>query len=98
MGTIVIEQYGGLGSPSNRSAPIYDLSTLQATTADATTSTSAETITLGIYTKTVSIYAVENHRVQIGANAGTTYAFIPAGQTKDFGVEPGTVLQYRLDA
>lgn len=98
MGTIVIEQYSAVGSWANRDTPIYDLSTLQATTADATTSTSAETVTLGLSTKVISVYAVENHRVQIGANAGTTYAFIPAGQTKDFGVVPGTVLNYRLDA
>lgn len=98
MGTIVIEQYNALGSGANRDAPIYDLDSLLATTADSTTSTTAETITLGINTRAVSIYAVENHRVQIGANAGTTYAFIPAGFTKDFGVTPGTVLQYRLDA
>jgi hypothetical protein len=98
MGTIVIEQYNALGSAANRDAPIYDLQSLLVTTADATTSTTAETITLGINTRAVSIYALENHRVQIGADAGTTYAFIPAGSVKDFGVTPGTVLQYRLDA
>jgi hypothetical protein len=99
MGRIIIEEYSGIGSNANRDAPIHDLSTQKATTDDATTSTSPESVVLGIYTKSVSIHAVEDHRVSIVDSTGaTTYAFIPAGSTRDYGVEPGSTLYYRLDA
>lgn len=99
MGTIYIEEYGSVGSDANRNAPISDLKTLLALTKDATTSATAESITLGLNTRQITIYAVEAHRVCLGSDTtSSVYAFIPEGQTRDFGVPKGAVLYYELDA
>lgn len=99
MGTIVIEQYGSLGSAANRDAPIADLKSLLDTNVDATTSTTAENITLNIGTRVVTIYAVEDHRVSVASSdASTRYAFVAAGTYRDFGAEPGSILYYKANA
>jgi hypothetical protein len=99
MGTIVIEEYVNVGSDANTDAPVFDLNSLRNTTVDATTSTTAESVTLNSKTRIVSIYAVEAHRVAIGADTtATEYAFIPAGLTREFGVPEGETLYYRADA
>lgn len=99
MGTIRIEQYGSVGSAANRDAPVPDLNTLLVTTKDATTSTSAESITLALGTRAICVYAVEDHRVCLTTDTSASlYATIPAGQFRDFGVPQGAVLYYELDA
>lgn len=99
MGTIVIEEYNAVGSDANRDAPVVDLSTLKATTVDATTSTTAESVTAGSNTRLISVYAVETHRLATGTDTTTTtYAVIPAGQVRDFAIDPETILYYRADA
>lgn len=99
MGTIYIEEYGAVGSAANRDAPIADLKTLLETTKDATTSSAAESKTLNINTKVITIYAVETHRVCVGSDTtASIYAILPAGATRDFGVKQGDVLYYELDA
>ena len=99
MGTIVIEQYGSIGSAANRDAPIADLKSLLVTNVDATTSTTAESVTLDIGTRAVTIYAVEDHRVSVASSdASTRYAFVAAGTYRDFGVEPGSILYYKANA
>lgn len=99
MGTIRIEEYGSVGSNANRDAPVPDLNTVLATTVDATTSTTAESITLNRDTRVVSVYAVEDHRIVCNSDTtGTVYAFIAAGERRDFGVQPGDAFFYRTDA
>ena len=99
MGTIIIEQYGSVGSDANRDAPIADLKTLYVTTVDATTSSSAESVVLGASTRFVTVYGVEAHRLCVGSDTTSTiYAYIPAGQLRDFGVKGGETLYYELDA
>jgi len=99
MGTIIIEEYSGTGSPADASAPIANLSTLEATTVDATTSTSAEGVTINRYTRLISVTAVEAHRVSVNTNTtGTKYALINAGERRNFGINVGDVVYYRADA
>ena len=99
MGTVYIEEYGSLGSVANRDAPISDLNTLLVTTKDATTSGTAGNVVLGDGSRVVTIYAVEAHRICIGSDTtATTYAIIPAGQVRSFGVNAGETLYYELDA
>lgn len=98
MGTIVIEGYSGAGSEANRGLPVHDLSTLLDTHVDASTSTSEESHALASGVRLVSVYAVEAHRVALRNETGTTYAYIPAGKSRDFGITGGTTIYYRLDA
>ncbi len=99
MGTIVIEEYGSVGSSANRDAPVVDLATNLNTTVDATTSTSAESITLNLGTRAITVYGVENHRVTLLSSDGSIkYGFVAAGTYRDFGVTPGAILYYKLNA
>ena len=99
MGTITIEQFGSVGSAANTDAPIENLATLLAITKDATTSTSAESIVLNEGTRVVTITAVEAHRVCLRTDTtATKYAVVQAGKTRSFGVPPGVLLFYELDA
>lgn len=99
MGTINIEEYAKAGTNRNADTPVADLSNLLATTIDATTSSSAESITLNDKTNLVTIYAVEDHRVSItDSTVSTTYSIVPAGTVKDYGVPEGGTLYYRTDA
>lgn len=101
MGTISIEQWaniGGSNSPSK--AQIYD--TLVGKTDDATTSTTAESVTTSGSAGYISVYAVEAHRVSIGGN-GTAdagkYVTIAAGERRDIGLyKGGDVVYYRSEA
>lgn len=98
MGTIVIEEYGSVGSGANRDAPIANLQTMLATTVDATTSTSAESITLNLGTRVITVFAVEDHRVSVlSSNGSIKYGFVASGFYRDFGVDEGSVLYYRSD-
>lgn len=99
MGTIVIEEYAGTGSRANRDAPVVDLNTCLATTVDATTSTTAESITLNSGTRVITVYGVEAHRVSVlSADGSAKYGFVAAGTYRDFGVAPGDTLYYKLNA
>ena len=99
MGTIYIEEYGSIGCEANRDAPISDLNTLLGLTKDATTSSTAESITLTEGTRQVTLYAAEDHRVCITSDTSATkYAFLPGAVFRSFGVEPGDTLYYELDA
>lgn len=99
MGTIRIEQYGALGSAANRDAPVVELGSCLVTTVDATTSTTAENITLNDRTRAITVHAVEDHRVSVVSSDGSArYAFVAAGTYRDFGVTPGAVLYYKADA
>lgn len=100
MGTIVIEEYANAGGPGSvDGAPVNNLDGVIVTTVDATTSTSAENITLDMNTRFVSIYAVEDHRVSIKADTtGSAYGFIPATTIRDFAVKGGEALYFRTNA
>lgn len=99
MGTIVIEQWESVGG-SGVDGPIYR--NLLARTADASTSTSAENITTNGSAGYISVYAVEAHRVSIGADAtgnGGKYIDILAGERRDIGLQAGgQAVYYRSDA
>jgi hypothetical protein len=98
MGTIVIEQYGAVGTSANRDAPVYDINTLFVTTVDATTSTTAESVTLSNDTRLVRVIPTEAHRVAVGTDTtASKYAFLPAGTIYDTNVTPGSVFWYRSD-
>lgn len=99
MGTIKIFEYNSVGTAANRDAPVYDLETLLATTVDATTSTSAESVTLNLDTRLVAILAEEDHRICLGSDTtATKYMIAPAGLYVDVNVTPGGTLYYELDA
>lgn len=99
MGTIKVIEYASLGTEAKRDTDVADLSTLITTTVDATTSTTAESITLNSGTRLVRIEAAEDHRVSLGDSAVTSaYDTVAAGSKEDFGVTPGGTLYYRLNA
>lgn len=99
MGTIVIEQYGSLGSNANRDAPVVDLFTNLGTTVDATTSTTAESVVLNVDTRAITVFGVEDHRVTVLSSDGSVkYGFVAAGTYRDFGVPQGATLYYKLNA
>ena len=99
MGTIVIEEYAAVGGKGSRDAPVVNLNTCLATTSDATTSTTAESITLNSGTRFVSVYAVELHRVSVLSSDGSAqYGLVPAGTIRDFAVPEGSTLYYKADA
>lgn len=101
MGTIRIEEYttvGGAGAVDG--APVANLSAYLATTVDATTSTTAESVTLNPDTRFVTVSAVEDHRVTVKSTDGSAqYGFIPAGQTRDYAINKNDrTLYYKADA
>lgn len=99
MGTILIEEYGSVGSAANRDTQIEDLNTLLATTKDATTSASAEYVTLNSGTRVVTVVATEAHRVCMTSDTSASkYAIVQAAEKRSFGVKPGDKLYYELDA
>jgi len=101
MGTIRIEEYHTVGGPGAvDGSPVANLSTSLVTTVDATTSTSAESITLHPDTRYIIVTAPEAHRVSLKDSAVTDqYGFITAGSGKDYAVNKADrTLYYRLDA
>jgi hypothetical protein len=101
MGTIVIEEYGRSGTSADNEVQVVRLSKLLATTKDATTSSTAESITLNRGTTLLRVYPAEDHRLCLGTDTTSTlYATAIAGQAMDIGVEQGVanVLYYELDA
>ena len=99
MGTIRIEEYSRAGTGANTEQPVQKLDTIRALTLDATTSTSAENITLHPNTKLVRVRGAEQHRVALGSDTtATLYASAYASEWLDVGVDGGEVLYYRLDA
>lgn len=102
MGTIVITEYttlGGKGAVDG--APVINAQTTVAMTRDATTSTTAENVTLNKDTRFVNIYAVEDHRVAMGSDTtgdSGIFIFCPAAGRTDLAVKGGETLYYRLDA
>lgn len=101
MGTIVIEEYQGIGTQDNSYAPVYRLEKLVKRTADATTSTTAESITLQAETTFARIYTAQIHRLGVTSastdNSGT-YITTEAGKWIDIAVKKGGSLFYRTDA
>ena len=99
MGTIYIEEYGATGCDANRNVSVIDLNTLLVLTKNATTSSSADSVTLNLNTRLISVRAVEAHRVCLKTDTtASVYALIPAGEFRYFGVPKGAVLFYELDA
>lgn len=99
MGTIKFEEMAVAGTVNQRDIPIPKLDSTIKTTIDATTSTTAESIVLQGTTRIISVYAVETHRVSIGADTtSTNYLTINALERRDIGVDGGKTLYYRLDA
>ena len=101
MGTITIEEYASIGGQGAvDGSPVANLSGCIKTTVDATTSTSAENITLDPNTRYVVISSVEKHRASVKDSSVTDrYGEIPANGTRDYAVnETDKTLYYRLDA
>jgi hypothetical protein len=97
MGTITIEEYSHSGGAGDKEAPVAYLAGVTRTQ-DATTSTTAESITLQDSTKIIRVVGAEDHRLSLVEDTtGTNYATV--GTTaREFGVKPGATLYYRLDA
>lgn len=102
MGTIVITEYttvGGKGAVDG--APVVHANTLTATTRDATTSTTAESVALNKDTRFVQLYAVEDHRIAMTSDTtgdSGNFLFVPATGKLDIAVNEGGTLYYRADA
>ena len=99
MGTIVIEEYARSGTKVNPDVQVYNLETLLARTEDATTSSTAENITLNKNTTMCRIFTQEIHRLCVETDTtGTLYYTTEAGKWHDIGVPQGATLYYELDA
>jgi len=96
--TIVFEQMARAGSGAQYDAPIAKLDGSIIRTADATTSTTPETLTLSANTKVLVVNAVEDHRLSVESDTTTNYYTVKAGVTRDFGVDGGETVTYRADA
>ena len=101
MGTIRITEYttvGGQGAVGD--APAVNLSTSLVTTVDATTSTTAESLTLNPDTRFITVHGVEDHRISLkNATVTDQYEFIGAAVKEGFPVnKEDRTLYYRLDA
>lgn len=101
MGTIVIEEYQRTGTDQNGDIPVYNLAKLTRRTADATTSTTPESLVLQPATAIVRIYTEEIHRIATSAaNTGDsqTYFTTQAAKWHDLAVDAGSTLHYRLNS
>ncbi len=101
MGTIRIEEYANIGGQGAvDGSPFSNLSACLKTTVDATTSTTAESITLNKDTKYVAVSAVEIHRVSVKSSDGSDkYGVILANGKEIFAVNAGDrTLYYKADA
>ena len=101
MGTITITEFSDAGTGDNPEQPVPQLKSLKTRTQDATTSTTAENITLQANTSVVRVYAAELHRVSLGSNNtgnGEAYLDIQATTETDIGVKGGETFYYRADA
>jgi len=99
MGTIVIEEYQKTGLDNNSYVPVYNLSNLVKRTADATTSTTAENITLQGNTNIIRFYTAEIHRIEL-SSANTDDSAIYFTSTvgwNELAVQPGDTVFYRTD-
>lgn len=98
MGKITIVEYNTAGSEANRDINIADLQAATKTTVDATTSSTAESITLTDYTRLIRVVCDEDHRISV-LSSDCTEKYDIVGTTKDdFGVRAGSTLYYRTDA
>jgi hypothetical protein len=100
MGTIVIEEHDRSGLNDNTYTPVYNLSKLLARTADATTSTTAESLALNTATSILRIYTDVAHRIGLSSastNNGGVY-FTTAAGWNDLAVTDGNTIYYRTDA
>lgn len=102
MGTITFYQLSRSGTPAqnDQSVAKFDKSLIR--TQDASTSTSAESITLAKTTTLLGVNAVELHRISLESDM-TNYIPVKASSTAQdeiewYGVEPGSVVYYRADA
>jgi len=97
MGTITIEEYSHAGAAGDKEAQVPYLAGMKRTQ-DATTSTTAESITLQDSTKIIRVVGAEDHRISLAEDTtGTNYATVGTNNI-DYGVKGGETLYYRLDA
>lgn len=100
MGTLVIEEWGAIGTQDNPTAPVYRIPT--GYTEDTTTSTSDESITLDGRTKFISVIAISgDHRIRHNDTAVSNTnadAYIAEGERRDIAVTPGKALYYESTA
>lgn len=101
MGRIIIEAYRSSGTVDDSYVPVYSLGDLDSRNADATTTTTAESVALGSEVTLLRIYGDVAHRLGLTdasvANSAT-YITTPAAQWFDLAVPKGTTLYYRMDA
>lgn len=98
MGTLTIEEYEYVGGDKEKDAPVPFLESLTRTS-DATTTTTAENITLQDNTSVISVVGDADHRISIDNNVADSGNYATVGTTRrDFGVKGGDTLYYRSDA
>lgn len=98
MGTLTIIEYNTAGSEARRDIDIADLQAVTKTTVDASTSSTAESITLTDQTRLVRVIGDEDHRISVLSSDCTEKYDIVGTAKDDFGVRPNTTLYYRTDA
>lgn len=98
MGTITIEEYDYVGGEGETNAPVPKLKGMKRTP-DASTTTTAESITLQPQTSVIRVVADADHRISIDNNVADSGDYATVGTTAlDFGVDGGDTLYYRSDA
>jgi hypothetical protein len=99
MGTIVIEEYSRPGTDAKPDTQVINLEQLVARTEDATTSSTAESITLNASTNLIRVYTEEIHRLCVKSDTtGTIYLTTEAAKWIVLGAPAGETLYYELDA
>lgn len=99
MGTIVIEEYARSGTTANPDVQVINLENLLARTEDATTSSTAESITLNEGTTLIRVYTEEIHRLCVKSDTtASLYITTEAAKWHDIAVPSGEALYYELDA
>lgn len=98
MGTLVIEEWAGVGTQDDTGAQVY--SGQIAATEDATTTTADETVTTSGATRYVFVFSVSgDHRVSINSSTVTSsFAYIAEGTGRALAIRGGDVVAYEATA
>lgn len=94
MGTISIEQYATIGSEEKPGASVPKLDQDIIPFKDEDTTTAPKQIVLGKDKNIISVYAIEEHLISVAGD--TKYATIRANERREFGIDGGETLTYRL--
>jgi len=98
MGSITIEQYPYIGGKGQPDAQVLTLKGMKRTL-DATTSTTAESITLESWAAVIRVVCDVDHRISIDNNVADNGDYATVGtEARDYGVTGGDDFYYRSNA